>query len=160
MTLSENEDSIQLITFNIGQKLFGINILSIREILRDPEINPLEKGPDFIDGFVRTRGDAYPVIDLKQRMGASQNSDQESHEWVMIANTERYVAGFKVDTVSRILKVDADMILSAPDLVMAGMQRSYIRGVCDTEAGMLVVLDVEHMLSADEINKLNKPDVQ
>lgn len=160
MSLSENEDSIQLITFSIGQKLFGINILSIREILRDPEIDSLEKGPDFVNGVVRIRGAAYPVIDLKHRMGETRDPGQGSHVWVMIANTEKYAAGFMVDAVSRILKINPDTILSAPDLVKVGMQRSYIRGMCDTETGMLVVLDFEHMLSAEEINELKKSDVQ
>lgn len=156
MTISQKEDSIQLITFNIGQKLFGTNILAIREIVRDPEIEHLDKESALIDGIVRVRGEDIPVINLNQRMTASPSTGHDRQNWIMIVYTEDYIAGFMVDAVNRILKVDFDTILEAPDLALEGSQRNYIRGVCDSEMGMLVVLEFEKFFTADEINEIKK----
>lgn len=160
MAISEKAESIQLIGFNVGQRLFGSDIMSIHEILRDPEIETLDQGPDFIAGVVRVRGDVIPVIDLMRRLGGAQNPNQSGDAWVMIANTGGYTAGLRVDAVTRILKIDPDTVLPAPDLILEGLRTPYIRGVCESEEGMLVVLDLERLLSKDEINELKKMDIR
>ena len=156
MDISEKEDSIQLITFRVGQELFGIDIFSIREIVRDPEIEPLDKGPAFVDGVMQIRGETIPVIDLKRRMKDSQKISPDTHPWVMINHNDSYIAGFLVDEVSRILKIQSDSIMTAPDLVLEGLRRPYIRGVCESGAGMLVVLDFNELFSADEMAELKQ----
>ena len=160
VTLPEKEDSIQLISFNIGRKLFGIDIMTIREILRDPKIEVLGKAPAFIEGVVRVRGEVIPVVDLKRRLGGAEKTSQGDNQWLMITNVASYLAGFVVDKVTRILKIEPDTIMAAPDLIFGGSQRPYIRGVCESEMGMLVVLDFARLLSADEIHELKKIDVR
>lgn len=156
MAISETEESIQIISFNIGPKRFGVDLLSIREILRDPDIEVLDKVPGFVEGIVRLRGEVIPVIDLDRRIGNPEEATQRAHKWIMIANTEGYNAGFIVDGVTRILKISSDQIIPAPDLVHEEGQRPYVRGVCDSEIGMLVVLDLGRMLSTTEISELKK----
>jgi purine-binding chemotaxis protein CheW len=154
--VSEKEDIIQLIGFRAGGKLFGVNILGIREILRDASLEPLQNAPPFVVGAVRIRGAFLPAVDLRKRLGKLNPSEVSDRNWVLISNVGNGEVGFLVDSVTRILKVEPDTILPAPDLILSGLRSQYIYGVCNSEVGMLVVLDLNRMLTGDEIKALQK----
>ena len=154
--VSEKEDIIQLIGFHAGGKLFGVNILAIREILRDASLESLQTAPPFVSGGIRIRGAVIPAVDLKKRLGKPNPSDASDRSWVLIAHVGNGDVGFLVDSVTRILKVESEAILPAPDIILSGLHSQYIQGVCNSEVGMLVVLDLNRMLSVDEIKALQK----
>ncbi len=154
--IADREASIQLIGFYAGGKFFGVDILTIREILRDPLIEPIQNAPAFIEGCVRIRGEVVPVISLKKRFGNARSTHQSDQYWVLITSVSGRVFGLIVDSVTRILKINENSILAAPDIILSGLRRQYIQGVCNTELGMLVVLDLNRMLGVDEIQALKK----
>ncbi len=154
--LADKEEDVQLIGFYAAQKLYGADILSVREILRDPEVEPIEAAPGFVKGMVRLRGESIPIVNLKERLNIEAEQDAGDLVWVLIAKTEDRAIGYMVDAVTRILKIDLDAILPAPDLVLAGLRSQYIRGVCKSDLGLLVVLDLDRMLAEDEIKAIKK----
>jgi purine-binding chemotaxis protein CheW len=154
--VSEKEDVIQLIGFRASGKLFGVNILAIREILRDASLEQLQNAPPFVAGGIRIRGAVIPAVDLKNRLGKPNPTDTPDRSWVLIASVGNGNVGFLVDSVTRILKVEPEAILPAPDLILSGLRSQYIQGVCNSEAGMLVVLDLNRVLAVDEIKALQK----
>ena len=156
MLATDKEESIQLIGFNAGGKLFGIDILTVREILRDPSIDPIPNAPPFIQGCLRIRGEVIPIINLTERLGRSRPDDQAAADWVLIVHVNERVLAFIVDSVTKILKIEADTILPAPELILSGSRSQYIQGVCNSEFGMLVVIDLNRLLGADEIKALKK----
>lgn len=148
------EDAVQLIGFYVGQKLCGADILSVREILRNPAVSPTENHPQLISGTIDLRGESIPLIDLKRRMSGTPAVSEETGEWVLVAPAGNRTAAYAVDSVTRILKLDKHDILPAPDLIVAGMRQQYIRGVVNSEFGLLIVLDLDRILSADEMKAL------
>ena len=152
----EKEDIIQLVGFGVGQKLYGADIYAVREIIRDPVVEMVEGGPPFIDGIVRLRGEIIPIVDLGHCLGKSQMTNAGNKQWVLIAKSSGMSVGYIVESVTRILKISANTILPAPELILAGLRSQYIRGVCNTERGLLVVLDLDRLLLDDEINALQK----
>lgn len=154
--VSEKENTIQLIGFHAGGKLYGVNILAIREILRHASLEPIQNAPPFVTCGIRIRGTVIPAIDLKKRLGKPPPSDAPDQSWALIAHVGNGDVGFLVDSVTRILKVEPDTILPAPDLILSGLRSQYIQGVCNSEVGMLVVLDLNRMLAADEMKALQK----
>jgi purine-binding chemotaxis protein CheW len=154
--VSEKVDSLQLIGFYVGDRLFGVDILAVREILHKASVEPIPDAPAFVAGGIRIRGKVIPAIDLKNRLGNPQTSDSQDWSWVLIAHMGNGDIGFIVDSVSRILKVAPDSILPAPDLILSGMRSQYIQGVCNSEFGMLVVIDLNRVLVVDEVNALKK----
>ena len=153
---SEKDENVQLIGFYAGSKLFGADILSVREILRDPEFEPIETAPGFIKGIIRLRGESIPIVNLKERLSSDGHPDTGGMEWVLVAKTADKVLGYIVDSVTRILRIDASAIMPAPDLVLTGLRSQYMRGVCKSELGLLIVLDLDRMLAADEIKAIQK----
>jgi purine-binding chemotaxis protein CheW len=154
--VSEKENTIQLIGFHAGGKLYGVNILSIREILREADLEPIQDAPAFVAAGIRIRGTVIPAIDLRTRLGKPDPSDTLDRSWALISPVGRGEVGFLVDSVTRILKVDPDAIMPAPDLILSGLRSPYIQGVCNSEAGMLVVLELNQMLAGDEMKALQK----
>ncbi len=156
VTTSAKDDSIQLIGFHAGGKLYGVDILMTREILRGSHIEPIPNAPPFIEGRILIRGEVIPVISLKKRLGTVGSEESPDENWVLIAIVDGRVLGFLVDSVTRILKIEVDTILPAPDLIFTGLRGKYIQGVCNTDLGMLVVLDLNRMFGADDIKALKK----
>jgi purine-binding chemotaxis protein CheW len=150
------ESVIQLVGFTIGPKLFGADILSVREILRHPQVAALEAGPEFIAGAIRVRGGTIPVIDLSERIGGNAQASGRNMKWALVAQAQDCPVGFIVDAVTRILKIDTEMILPAPDLILCGLRNQYIRGVCDTEKGLLMVLELSRLLMDEEVKEIRR----
>ncbi len=149
-----NDNIIQLVGFSVGAELFGTDILSVREILRQPPVEPLKRGPDFIEGITRVRGAAIPVIDLAAYIGKNASRRDKSRHWVLVTQVQETLIGFIVDAVTRILKINTDMIMPAPELILSGLRNQYMRGVCDTEKGLLMVLELDRLLVDEEVRTI------
>lgn len=156
LDLNTTEDAVQLIGFYIGQKLCGADILSIQEILRNPAISSSEDCPQFLEGAIELRGESIPLIDLKRRLSGVTDGNEARGEWVLIATVGERKAAYAVDAVTRILKLSKRDILPAPDLILSGLRSQYIGGVYNSEYGLLIVLDLDRILSADEIKTIRK----
>lgn len=153
--IDENKEGlVQLIGFYVGNKIFGADIMSVQEILRYPTIDSIEDSPDFISGAIRLRGQVVPTLDLRKRMGNGSDPDTDQQNWVLIAQINDLRVGLITDSVTRILRVNSGSILPAPEIALFGATSSYIQGVCESELGMLVVLDLNRLLSGDEINAI------
>ncbi len=154
--LNTTEDAVQMIGFYIGRKLCGADVLAVKEILRNPVISTTENQPPFSEGVIELRGESIPLVDLKRRLGVSSAEEEAFGEWVLIVAVGERKAAYAVDSVTRILKLSKGDILPAPDIILSGLRNQYIRGVYNSDNGLLIVLDLHRMLSADEIKTLEK----
>jgi purine-binding chemotaxis protein CheW len=152
----DKERIAQLVGFKIGQELFGVNILIVREIIKETEITAIPDSPEFIEGVINLRGDIIPVIDLRKRLKLKQQQLNNADPWIVILNIEGRVTGFIVDWVTKVMKVPLESIKPPPDIVVAGLKSQYIRGVCKIEEHLLILLDFSRILLVDEIKKLNE----
>jgi purine-binding chemotaxis protein CheW len=152
----KSEDIIQLIGFYVGRKLYGADIMAVREILRDPEIEPVAQGEVFLQGMIDLRGQQIPVIDLRFCLGLDDDRPASNRHWVLVVQTGASVAGYLVDSVAKILRVPTGHLLPPPEIIVAGLRSPYMRGVCETEKGLLVVLDMERVLLAEERRKIHE----
>lgn len=155
-TETEMASLVQLVCFNIGNETFGVNILMVKEIIIKSHITPIPDSPDFIEGVINLRGNIIPVIDLRKRLGLFDKGRPDTTGWIIILNIHSRVAGFIVDKVTRVRKISPEGISQPPDLVVTGLKNQYIRGVCNLEEGILVLLDFDCILQVDEIKKLKE----
>lgn len=151
----DQEDVLQLVGFHVGPKLFGANILSVREILRDPVIVSVNDAPSFIEGIVRLRGEMMPIVDLGGILGMPAAGERDRF-WVLVAQAGKKSIGYIVDAVTPIIRVKTDAVFPAPDLILTGLRSKYIHGVCETEDGLLVIVELDRMLLADEVHAVEK----
>ena len=144
----------QLVGFVIGDELFGVDILSVQEIIRDTTITAVPDAPDFLEGVINLRGKIVPVVDLRKRLKLVAPEQLVAEPWIIILTVEDRITGFIVDRVTKVLNVPQESIKPAPDIVVAGLKSQYIQGVCKMDQRLLILLNFSRILLADEIKKL------
>lgn len=144
----------QLVGFIIGEELFGVDILTVQEIIRDTTITPIPDAPDFLEGVINLRGSIIPVIDLRKRLKLLRIEDLNPDSWIIILSVEGRMTGFVVDRVTKVLTVPEASIKPPPDIVVAGLKSQYIQGVCKLDQRLLILLDFGRILMVEEIKKL------
>ena len=144
----------QLVGFFIGDEMFGVDILTVQEIIRDSPITPIPDAPDFLEGVINLRGSIIPVIDLRKRLKLVKPANLDLEVWIIILTVEGRVTGFVVDRVTKVLQVPESSIKPPPDIVVAGLKSQYIHGVCKLDQRLLILLEFSRILMVDEIKKL------
>jgi len=152
----EKDQIMQLVGFTIGKEYFGVNILMVQEIIRSAPITAVPNSPDFIEGVINLRGSIIPVIDLRKRLNLYKQNHETKKDWILIINVDKRVTGFIVDSVTKVMKVQTNTIEPPPDIVVAGLKSQYIRGVCEIDTGLLILLDFSRILQMREIKKLSE----
>ena len=152
----ENEGLMQLVGFEVGKEIFGVDILMVREIIRSAPITAVPNSPEFVEGVINLRGDIIPVIDLRKRLNLFTEEMQKKN-WILILDIEGSVTGFVVDRVDEVLKIDEANIEPAPEIVLAGLESQYIRGVCEVaDKRLMILLNFDSILLANEIKQLKE----
>ena len=151
---TEAKATQQLVGFVIGEELFGVDILTVQEIIRDTTITPIPDAPDFLEGVINLRGSIIPVIDLRKRLKLLRPEDLDPDTWIIILTVEGRMTGFVVDQVTKVLNVPVESIKPPPDIVVAGLKSQYIQGVCKMDRRLLILLNFSRILMVDEIKKL------
>lgn len=146
----ETDSLLQFVGFGIADERFGVNILSVQEIIRSTEVTSVPNSPLFVEGVINLRGDIVPVIDLRKRLNLYNEEKADERNWILILRIENRVVGFIVDTVTEVLKVSQDMIDPAPSIVTAGLENQYINGVCEIDDMLVIILDFESVLFNEE----------
>jgi len=154
----EDDGLVQLVGFGIGRERFGVDILTVQEIIRSTEVTPVPNSPSFVEGVINLRGDIIPVIDLRKRLSLYLSDSDVEKNWVLILRIGNRVVGFIVDNVSEVLKIAEDDIDPPPNIVIAGLENQYIRGVCEIDNRLLIILDFESVLFNEEYYALKDMD--
>jgi len=135
---------LQFVSFNLDGGKFGVDILSVREILRMQPITRLPNVPDFIEGVINLRGEIIPVIDLRKRLGMPPKEADKKSRIVVIELDDKKV-GLIVDMVSRVIRVDENSVEPPPEAVK--LDPRYITGIAKLEDDFMVILDLQGLIT-------------
>jgi len=148
----QDAELLQLVTFSIGEEEFGVDILSVQEIIRMMDITKVPRAPDFVEGVINLRGKVIPIIDLRKRFGLSTR-DHDKHTRIIVIEINNMIVGFVVDSVSEVLRIPASTV-EPPPPVVSGLESEYISGVGKLEDRLLILLDLNKLLSGEEQDML------
>ncbi|MCW8955604.1 MAG: chemotaxis protein CheW [Gammaproteobacteria bacterium] len=154
----EDEGLMQFVGFGIGMERFGVDILTVQEIIRSTEVTPVPNSPSFVEGVINLRGDIIPVIDLRKRLSLYNPDKTLEKNWILILSIGNRIVGFIVDRVTEVLKVPEDSIDPPPGIIVAGLENQYIHGVCEIDNKLLIILDFESVLFNEEYYALKDMD--
>lgn len=154
----DTEDSqIQLVTFRLGNELYGVDIMAVKEIVRIQPIRPIPNAPNYMVGILNLRGEIIPIIDLHRRFNiAFANEEDELDELesgFIILNINGKQLGIIIDRVSRVATVNSSDIQTAPRM-SGGIGSEYIRGVVRNDDGYLIILDIVRLFDPKELQKI------
>jgi len=152
--LQKDDNLLQLVTFSIGSEEFGVDILKVMEIIRTMKITKVPKSPAFVEGVINLRGLVIPIIDLRKRFGMGEKNDDKETR-IIVIEIQGMTVGFVVDSVSEVLRIPASTV-EPPPPVVAGLDSDYISGVGKLEDRLLILLDLDKLLSADDLHTLSQ----
>ena len=150
----QDDTLIQLVTFSIGEEEFGVDILKVQEIIRTMEITKVPRAPEFVEGVINLRGKVIPIVDLRKRFGL-ETRDHDKHTRIIVIEINQMIVGFVVDSVSEVLRIPANTV-EPPPPVVSGLESEYISGVGKLQDRLLILLDLNRLLSGEEKEALSQ----
>ncbi|MDR2604622.1 MAG: chemotaxis protein CheW, partial [Desulfovibrio sp.] len=148
----QDDELLQLVTFSIGEEEFGVDILKVQEIIRTMEITKVPRAEAFVEGVINLRGKVIPIIDLRRRFGLDSKV-HDKHTRIIVIEINNMIVGFVVDSVSEVLRIPAGTV-EPPPPVVAGVESEYISGVGKLQDRLLILLDLDKLLSSEVIESL------
>lgn len=140
----------QLVSFQLDAEEYGVDVLSVREIIRLPEITKTPNCPDYVDGIINLRGTVVPIISLRKRFGLYEK-EHDRHSRILVMERGGRLTGFVVDAVSEVLRVSAASIQPPPSLVSSGSAQDCLTGVINHGERLLIVIEPARLLG-DELD--------
>ncbi len=144
---------LQWVTYQLEEETYGINVMQVQEVLRITEIAPVPGAPNYVLGIINLRGNVVTVIDSRKRFGlSSKESDDNSR--IIIVEVNGNVVGMLVDSVAEVVYLHQSEIDTAPNVNNDDSSR-FIQGVCSRDEQLLILVDVDKLLSEEEISDLS-----
>lgn len=140
-----NAREIQLATFAVGDLLVGLEIGRIQEINRQLDVTPVPKAPGFVRGVINLRGEVVTIIDPRTILGLPPATITRTSRNLVI-QSEGELIGMMVDRIADILTICSSTIAASPANIQ-GVDGRFFKGVYTTEREIVVLLDLDELLS-------------
>jgi purine-binding chemotaxis protein CheW len=139
---------LQIVIFRIGAEEFGLDVFTVHEILRYQAVTPVPRAPEFVEGVIDVRGALVPVIDLRRRFEV-EVPDVDSDTRIVLVQFGGERLGLIVNAVSEVLRIPETAVADPPQY-FHGLAAEYIRGIARLPERLVILLDVERVLSSQE----------
>jgi purine-binding chemotaxis protein CheW len=150
----KHSEEIQLVVFRLGAEEYGVPITQVQEIIRLVTPTRIPNVPDFLEGVINLRGNVLPVIDLKKRFGLG-SSEYTDEARIVVVEIAGHTVGVIVDFVSEVLRLPMSSIEPPPPII-AGITAEYLRGVGKLDDRLLILLDLNKILTEFEKAQLEE----
>ncbi|MCQ2610729.1 MAG: chemotaxis protein CheW [Treponema sp.] len=151
------DSQCQLVTFQLGDELYGVDIMDVKEIVRIQAVRPIPNAPYYVEGIFNLRKEIIPVINLHKRFRLKKAEIDESNEFdggFIILNIDGNKIGIIIDRIARVVSVNREDV-KAPPQMLSGIGTEYISGVIRQEdSGYLIMLDIRRLFSGKELQKI------
>jgi purine-binding chemotaxis protein CheW len=149
-------DQNQLVTFQLGEELYGINIMDVSEIVGVQGIRAIPNAPSYVEGIFNLRSEIIPIINLHKRFHLRKVLNSEEDELLagfIILDIDGMKLGVIIDRVSRVVTIEKEEIQPPPQM-LSGIGAEYIQGVVRQEQGYLIILDIRDLFNPKELQKI------
>lgn len=151
-------ETMQYMTFKLGDELFAINVAQVREVLEVSQITRVPTAPEYMRGVVNVRGQAIPVVDLRTRFGLPKAEETVNTRIIVMEldlGGESTVLGGMADSVHEVIELEPSSINPPPRIAMR-WRTEFIQGMGRRGDEFIIILDVNAVFSSDELSMLNE----
>lgn len=146
-----NESDTEWVTFRLANEKYGVNVLMVREVLKNIEITPVPGAPSFVLGIINLRGNVVTVLDTRMRF-AMPDKETDDNSRIMIIEEDGDVIGMLVDSVAEVATLIESQIELAPN-VGNDESSKYIHGVTKWNDELLILVDLHRFLSLEDYRR-------
>ena len=139
---------IQWVTFKLDGETYGINVMQVQEVLRYTEIAAVPGASYHVLGIINLRGNVVTVIDTRLRFGLAEGEINDNTR-IVIIETGRHVIGIMVDAVAEVVYLRQSEIDMTPNVGNEETAK-FIQGVCHKNDELLILIDLDKMLTDEE----------
>jgi purine-binding chemotaxis protein CheW len=143
----EEEEQLQLLTFQLGGEEYALNIMDIKEIIRPKEATEVPRTPEYILGIFSLRGTIIPVFDVSLRLGLPQGERGPQNRIVVVKSQEHFF-GLHVDNVVQVLDIPLSKIEPPPE-ILGGVEGEFLRGIGRIDDRLIILLNLGRILKLD-----------
>ncbi len=143
-----NDPLTQWVTFMLEGEKYGINVMQVREVLRDIEIAPVPGAPDYVLGIINLRGNVVTVVDTRSRFGLPMAETTDESRIIIIENNDQTL-GLLVDSIAEVADILQSQIEMTPNVGNDDSSK-YIQGVHSKDGELLILVSVEKVINDDE----------
>lgn len=149
--LAANDPLTEWVTFHLDNEKYGVNVMLVREVLKNTEIAPVPGAPYFVLGIINLRGNVVTVIDTRKRFSLPQVEPDDASRIIIIELGEQ-VVGMMVDSVAEVATMRESEIEFAPN-VGNDESAKYIQGVSKQADDLLILVDLEKLFSLQDMEQ-------
>ncbi|GHV83330.1 chemotaxis protein CheW [Spirochaetia bacterium] len=150
-------EQLQMVTFQLGEELYGVNILDVKEIVRVQAVRSIPNAPYYVEGFFNLRSEIIPIINLHKRFALKKAVISEEEELLsgfVILDIDGMKLGVIIDRVSRVVTIEKTEIQPPPQM-LSGIGAEYIQGVVRQKEGYLIILNIRNLFNPKELQKIS-----
>lgn len=146
----------QILTFMLGEDVFGIEINKVSEILTYTIVTTIPDSTQWVKGVINLRGEVVPIIDLRIRFHINMTPEYSDRTIIIAVKTnDNRIIGLVVDSVSEMETIEIENLFPAPEMGTS-ISPAYLKGLFKQEEKMVVVFDIERILDIEEMEKLSR----
>lgn len=150
------DSQYQLVTFQLGEELYGVDIMDVKEIVRIQDIRTIPNAPYYVEGIFNLRSEIIPIISLHKRFHLKKIEVEEGDEFLggfIIITIDGNKLGIIIDRIARVVMVQQNEIQPPPQMI-SGIGAEYIHGVVRQDNSYLILLDIRRLFNPKELQKL------
>ncbi len=147
---------IQLVTFQLGEELYGVDIMDVKEIVKVCEVRQIPNAPYYVEGIFNLRSEIIPVMNLHKRFQIKKLETEgleEEDGGFIILNIDNNKIGIIIDKIARVVTVDIGEIKAPPQMI-SGIGTEYIQGVIRQDEHYLIMLNIRKLFNPKELQKI------
>lgn len=150
--IAEGVETDQYLVFTIQSQEFGFQAMRVQEISQVLAVTEVPNAPPYNDGIMNLRGRIASVINFRKKFGF-QSKEHDEDTRVIVVELEDSPIGIIVDSVEEVIKIPDESVQQLPESTGSGGAREYMTGVGVLDKRLVILLDVEKVLTGTEILK-------
>ncbi|MDO9519553.1 MAG: chemotaxis protein CheW [Pseudohongiella sp.] len=151
--IKEDDQVLQWVTFQLENETYGVNVMVVKEVLKFQDIAPVPGAPDYVLGIINIRGTVISVINTRRRFGLLDR-EADDNTRIVIIEIGRHIIGILVDSVAEVVYLRRSQIETAPQVNKDESAR-FIQGVCHRDNQLLILVELDKLLSEEELTELD-----
>lgn len=159
MVTQDHVETLQVLSFVLDGDYFAIGIDSIQEVIEYKNVTRVPRSPEFMQGVINLRGQVIPVVDLRV-LFSMEVADVTLDTCIIIIDVdvegEQNPIGIVADSVKEVVEFDVSAIQAAPKIGLS-VDNRFIYGMVEQESNLLILLSIQQVFDADDIQQLLMP---
>jgi purine-binding chemotaxis protein CheW len=153
----DKSGQLQAVTFQLGQEMYGIDIMDVKRIVGMKEVREIPNAPPYVEGILNLRGVVTPIINLHKRFlfkKVEMSEDEALLSGFIIIEINRMILGIMIDKILRVVTIDPAQIQPPPKMI-SGIGVEYIQGVVNDEGNYIIILNIQKLFNPKELQQLS-----